>query len=233
MLPKSDTTGRGIRDHGRDGRKEPMSLFSKVLLVVVLAAFSVVGAYRWAGRALGPTVEVNNPQRYVGRTSVLDFSVETPGGTIAGVEAVLEQGDTRISLFSLTDPREARVEQETHERIRIVRTFDLNDLPGATEGPAHLIVTAVRPVLYGLRQASTSRTHSLELRFEPPRLTVLSTQHYVNHGGAEMNRVPGDSKRRRVWRYCGQSNLSGVPSCRSRYYRGGRGDACRVLCPFT
>ena len=50
-----------------------MSLFSKVLLVVVLAAFSVVGAYRWAGRALGPTVEVNNPERYVGRTSVLDF----------------------------------------------------------------------------------------------------------------------------------------------------------------
>ncbi|SVC90536.1 uncharacterized protein METZ01_LOCUS343390, partial [marine metagenome] len=163
-----------------------MSLFSKVLLVVVLAAFSVVGAYRWAGRALGPTVEVNNPERYVGRTSVLDFSVETPGGTIAGVEAVLEQGDTRISLFSLAAPREARVEQETHERIRIVRTFDLNDLPGATEGPARLIVTAVRPVLYGLRQASTSRTHSLELRFEPPRLTVLSTQHYVNHGGAEM-----------------------------------------------
>ena len=163
-----------------------MSLFSKVLLVVVLAAVSVVGAYLWAGRALGPTIEVNNPERYVGRTSVLDFSVETPGAALDGVEAVLEQGDSRISLFSLAAPGEARVEQETHERIRIVRTFDLDDLPGTTEGPARLIVTAVRPVLYGLRQVSTSRTHPLELRFEPPRLTVLSAQHYVNHGGTEM-----------------------------------------------
>ena len=124
-----------------------MSLFSKVLLVVVLAAFSVVGAYLWAGRALGPTIEVNNPERYVGRTSVLDFSVETPGEALDGVEAVLEQGNSRISLFSLAAPGEARVEQETHERIRIVRTFDLDDLPGTTEGPARLVVTAVRPVL--------------------------------------------------------------------------------------
>ena len=47
-------------------------------------------------------------------------------------------------------------------------------------------MTADRPVLYGLRQALTSRTYPLELRFEPPRLTVLSEQHYVNHGGTEM-----------------------------------------------
>ena len=163
-----------------------MSLFSKVLALTALAGLLAGGAYVRAGRALGPSIDLHGPERYVGQTSVLDFSVDALEGTITSVEAVLQQGETRVPLFSLDAPGEARVEQETLGRIRIVRRFDRNVITGVTEGAAQLTVTAIRPTFYGLRQASTSLRHPLELRFEPPRLTVLSSQHYVNHGGAEM-----------------------------------------------
>ena len=152
----------------------------------MFAGLLVGGGYVWAGRAEGPTIDVQGPERWVGRTAVLDFSVEAPDGALASIEAVLEQGETHVLLFSLADAGEARVEQETTDRIRVVREFDRDAIPGFTEGPAQLTVTAVRPVLYGLRQASSALTRRLELRFEPPRLTVLSNQHYVNHGGAEL-----------------------------------------------
>ncbi|HJO37925.1 MAG: M23 family metallopeptidase [Vicinamibacterales bacterium] len=163
-----------------------MSLFSKFLVLLLLLAAAAGGAYFRAGSAVGPTIAVNGPAQYVGRTAVLDFSVEAPEGALTSIEAVLAQGETVIPLFVLTDPGAATIEQETAERIRIVREFDRDTLPDVREGAAELIVTSVRPVLYGLREASSAVTHPLELRFTPPRLTVLSTQHYVNHGGAEM-----------------------------------------------
>ena len=163
-----------------------MTGLAKAFAASVLAGLLVGGIYVWAERAVGPTIEVQGPERWVGRTAVLDFSVETPDGAIASIEAILDQGGTEMPLFSLADPGTARVEQETETRIRIVREFDRDTIAGATEGDAQIRVTSVRPVLFGLRQASSTTTHPVELRFEPPRLSVLSSQHYVNHGGAEM-----------------------------------------------
>ena len=148
-----------------------MSLFSKVLALTALAGLLAGGAYVRAGRALGPSIDLHGPERYVGQTSVLAFSVDALEGTITSVEAVLQQGETRVPLFSLDAPGEARVEQETLGRIRIVRRFDRNVITGVTEGAAQLTVTAIRPTFYGLRQALTSLRHPLELRFEPRRLT--------------------------------------------------------------
>jgi murein DD-endopeptidase MepM/ murein hydrolase activator NlpD len=47
-------------------------------------------------------------------------------------------------------------------------------------------VTAVRPVLFGLRQATATATRTLEVRLTPPQVAVLSQFHYINHGGSEM-----------------------------------------------
>ena len=69
-----------------------MSLFSKVLALTALAGLLAGGAYVRAGRALGPSIDLHGPERYVGQTSVLDFSVDALEGTITSVEAVLQQG---------------------------------------------------------------------------------------------------------------------------------------------
>ena len=44
---------------------------------------------------------------------------------------------------------------------------------------------AARPVLYGLREIETVETRDVQVRLEPPQLGVLSTFHYINHGGSE------------------------------------------------
>jgi hypothetical protein len=46
-------------------------------------------------------------------------------------------------------------------------------------------VHAERPVLYGIRQVATDVARDVEVRLEPPRLSVVSTHHYVNLGGSE------------------------------------------------
>jgi murein DD-endopeptidase MepM/ murein hydrolase activator NlpD len=40
-------------------------------------------------------------------------------------------------------------------------------------------------VLFGLREAASEMTRDVQVRLEPPRVAVLSTLHYINHGGAE------------------------------------------------
>src|SRR5262249_43598806 len=46
-------------------------------------------------------------------------------------------------------------------------------------------VTAVRPVLFGLREAATTATRSVDVRLLPPQIAVVSSFHYINHGGSE------------------------------------------------
>ena len=49
-----------------------------------------------------------------------------------------------------------------------------------------MLVSATRPVLFGLREQTTETAVTVEVRFDPPRLSPLSTFHYVNHGGSEL-----------------------------------------------
>lgn len=161
-------------------------MFWKFLTASIVAGLIVGGAYFVAGRAPAPLVEIHDPEQYVGQSSELNLSVEAPGGELLQVDVTIIQGETRAQLFSLGAPGEALIEQQTPDRIRIARELGRDDLPDFRQGHVTLTVTASRPVFYGLRQQSSTLSRELELRFDPPRLAVLSTQHYINHGGSEM-----------------------------------------------
>ena len=88
-------------------------------------------------------------------------------------------------MFTLEQPSQATVKQETAERIYIMRPVGKRDIPELQAGPARIVVRAARPVLYGMRQAESEATRDVEVRLDPPRVAVLSTFHYINHGGAE------------------------------------------------
>jgi murein DD-endopeptidase MepM/ murein hydrolase activator NlpD len=111
--------------------------------------------------------------------------VESPGGEFSRVEVTLEQGDRSHPVFTLEQPSQATVKQETAERIYIMRPVGKRDIPELQAGPARIVVRAARPVLYGWRQAESEATRDVEVRLDPPRVEILSTFHYVNHGGAE------------------------------------------------
>jgi murein DD-endopeptidase MepM/ murein hydrolase activator NlpD len=59
-------------------------------------------------------------------------------------------------------------------------------VPELQAGPARLVVSATRRSFLGLRAVSSTTTRDIRVRLEPPRVAVVSTHHYVNHGGSEM-----------------------------------------------
>ena len=157
----------------------------KLLLFVVVLAAVAGGAWLWAGRAEGPRIDLRAPERFIGQATPLDVRVESPGGEFSRVEVTLEQGGRSHPVFTLEQPSQATVKQETAERIYIMRPVGKRDIPELQAGPARIVVRAARPVLYGWRQAESEATRDVEVRLDPPRVEILSTFHYINHGGAE------------------------------------------------
>ena len=148
----------------------------KLLLLVVVLAAVAGGAWLWAGRAEGPRIEVRGPERFIGQTTPLDVLVESPGGEFSRVEVTLEQNGRSLPVFTLEQPTQATVKQETAERIYIMRPIGKKDLPELQAGPARIIVRAARPVLYGMRQAESEAMRDVEVRLTPPRVPCLGRQ---------------------------------------------------------
>jgi murein DD-endopeptidase MepM/ murein hydrolase activator NlpD len=68
----------------------------------------------------------------------------------------------------------------------VTRDVGKKSLAALQQGDARIVVTASRPVLYGLRQAESTATRDVKVRLERPRVAVISTHHFVNLGGSEM-----------------------------------------------
>jgi murein DD-endopeptidase MepM/ murein hydrolase activator NlpD len=111
--------------------------------------------------------------------------VESPGGQFSRVDVILEQRGQSYPVFSLNQPAQGDVRQESADRLFIMRRIGKSEVPQLQAGPARILVRAARPVLFGYREAESEATRDVEVRLEPPRIGVLSTFHYINHGGAE------------------------------------------------
>jgi hypothetical protein len=141
-------------------------------------------AWFWAGRSAGPTIAIKQPGKFVGQNSSLEMMVEAPEGKFSSLDVTLEQAGKTFSVFTLDQPG-GNIRQESAERLYVMRPVGKRALPELQNGPARIIVRASRPVLYGLRDVSSTTTHDVTVRLEPPQVAVLSTFHFVNHGGSE------------------------------------------------
>lgn len=162
------------------------------LLVAVVALVVIAGlVFFFAGRAAGPAITIAKPQAYVGANTPFEIDVAPPGGRLTSVTATFEQGGVATPLFS----EGAMTAADVSGRIHIARVIGRDNVPGLKSGPGRITITAVRPVLFGLRKVSSTVTRDVKVRLERPRVTVLSTHHYINQGGTEaiVYRVePGD-----------------------------------------
>jgi len=154
-----------------------------VFLVIMLG--SAAGAGWVITRAEGPTVDLAQPVDLIGAAGRLDVQVETPGGRLSALDVSIEQAGRTLPVFSLAQPGPTDIQQQTRDRIRLTRDIGKTQLPDLRAGPARLVVRATRPVLFGLSTAQTVATRDITVRLDPPRVTILSKFHYVNHGGAE------------------------------------------------
>ena len=158
----------------------------RFLLVVVLALLVVAGSVFWiSGRAAGPIITITQPAKAIGASGAFDIQVEAPGGTLGRLDIELQQGSSRFPVFTLGSPGQAVVKQETADRIRVTGPLGKQAIPALQSGAARLTVTAARPVLFGLRSRETAASREVAVMLTPPRVSVVSMHHFINHGGAE------------------------------------------------
>lgn len=155
----------------------------KVLVVFVLLVVGAVAIWVGAGRARGPSIDIDGPA-VIGQTGEIAVSVMTPAGRLDGFEVVLVQGATAVPVFTLTRENAAEL-TVAGDRVSISRPSGKKVVPELKAGPAEIRVKAMRPVLFGLREASATATRGVDVRLLPPQIAVVSSFHYVNHGGSE------------------------------------------------
>lgn len=153
--------------------------------VVVLAIVAGIAWYA-AGRASGPRIDITAPTAAIGRSSELSVAIEAPGGKLKSVDVTLEQGGTSVPLVTLSAAAASQLARAGNNRVVLTHPIGKAQMPQLTEGKARVIVTASRPVLFGLRQVASTATRDLAVRLTPPVLSVLSTYHYINQGGSEI-----------------------------------------------
>src|SRR5687767_8445095 len=128
----------------------------KLLVLLVLLALVAGIVYVAAGRMAGPAITIAAPEKFVGAATPLDVTVESPGGTLSALRVVFEQGGTSTTLFALDDPASRASQTSDGGRVRVAREIGKGAIPGIAAGPARIVVTAARPVLYGMRDVDTT-----------------------------------------------------------------------------
>ncbi|HEX5071149.1 MAG TPA: M23 family metallopeptidase [Vicinamibacterales bacterium] len=145
------------------------------LVVVVVVLLVLVGA-AWvvAGFQAPPSVTFTKPGDFAG--AAVPIEVQVASSTAPTVAIAFEQNGARHALPAVPA---GTTDIKTAARAQTV--------PGLTPqaGPAKVIVTASRKV-WGLRTITTEATRSLTIRLEKPRVSVVSTKHYINLGGSEL-----------------------------------------------
>jgi murein DD-endopeptidase MepM/ murein hydrolase activator NlpD len=158
-----------------------------LLGLVLILALAAGGAFLYAGRLPGPTIEIVKPEKFIGQQSTVEVTITSPGAQWTGdFHVAFEQNGKQTPLASFAQPATAEIKQDGPGRVRITRRFGRDTIPDLKTGPAKIIVTAERPVLYGMRKTTSTVAKDLQVRLERPQIAVLSTKHYINLGGSEM-----------------------------------------------
>jgi murein DD-endopeptidase MepM/ murein hydrolase activator NlpD len=163
-----------------------MAWRARLVVVLVVMVLVAAGAYVAAGRGVPPLLNVSKPGRLVGQAGSLEVIAEAPNARFTTLTITLEQNGKAISLFTLSGGPTATLTPVDRNRIQIAREIGKRAIPELQSGPARIVVTAARPSFLNLRTLSSRASKDFLVRLEPPRIAVLSTHHYVNHGGSEM-----------------------------------------------
>ena len=158
-----------------------------LLGLLVVAALAAGGAYIYAGQMPGPAIEIVKPTKFIGQTTTVEVTLKAPDAVYVGdFQIAFEQNGKQTPLVSFAQPATAAIKQEAPGLVRITRTFGRDAIPDLKSGPARIVVSAERPVLYGMRKTSSTATRDVQVRLERPQIAVLSTKHYINLGGSEV-----------------------------------------------
>jgi murein DD-endopeptidase MepM/ murein hydrolase activator NlpD len=177
LVPDTDTF--------RQGRRRRRRRIVFLLIVALGLAYAALGAF-----SVGPSpaIEILPARPAIGRATPLAVRVTEPKRGIARVQVEIVQGERSVALLdesTATPPgwafwRRGAVERQANFTVGKEKQAD------HVEGPATIRVAAW-PAPAWLRRGEPARAEStLPVRLTPPALEILSTQHYVTQGGAEV-----------------------------------------------
>jgi murein DD-endopeptidase MepM/ murein hydrolase activator NlpD len=148
------------------------------VILLLVAAGSI---FYIARRETPPAVTVEKPDRVVGQTGTLTISFGTPADKLKDVSIAVEQNGQVIPIANGS----ANLVQVQPDLLRTSLPFGKQAVPQLKSGPARIVVSATRKSFLNLRTLTTTASKEIQVRLEPPRIAVVSTHHYVNHGGTE------------------------------------------------
>jgi len=152
------------------------------LLVMIVLALLLAGAIFVGFRMLfapRPQISLGAPFDLVGRNAPLILDVKDRAG-LKSLRATVTQGETeQVIVDEAYDP--------PRPEVRITWAPARDPKVRLKDGPGKLTVTA-RNVSWGsfFRGRAATFTKDFTARLVPPRIEVLTRQHYVNQGGCDM-----------------------------------------------
>ena len=177
---------RQSHHHEKRSRLKLLPVFL-ILFILILTAAVIASWKRLEGQ--GPVVEMDREVKAMGRKPSLQLSVQDPGSGLKRISVTLKQKDQAVTLVDEQYPGPALMSfWETGDKDK--KSFDLGkeivQKLKIQEGPATLEIAAADYSLRNfLRGNKTDLVHHFVFDIYPPKLEVLSGQHYINQGGSE------------------------------------------------
>lgn len=178
------------RDPGKPHRETGAAGF--VLLIVLLLLVIVPAgcvAFKMRDRT-APEITVRCDVAALGRAPVdVVIEADEPKYGVRDLRASFVQGQMRIALGESTHPsnpwwRLWRKEIRSHARLDA--TIGRDRIPELKEGTASIEIEATNDSWAGYGHGrSSTKTWTIPVLLTPPRVEVLSAQHYITQGGSE------------------------------------------------
>ncbi|MCI0421475.1 MAG: hypothetical protein L0312_20000, partial [Acidobacteria bacterium] len=169
-----------------------------LLLIFLLISGFAVSFRRWEGQP--PTVRFDRDFKSLGRKPALSLVIEDAGNGLSRVSVALKQKDQAVPLAEESYPGPSIVTfwQTGNQKATAVDVGKLiAEKYKVQDGPASLVISASDHSwrgFFGGNQTQQQRDFVFDIY--PPRLEVLSSQHYINQGGSEcvVYRVSADAE---------------------------------------
>lgn len=163
-----------------------------LLVLLILFALTLIGGFavsvqRWEGQP--PTIRFDREFKSLGRKPPLSLQIEDTGNGLSQISVSLKQKEQLVSLVEESFPGPSLLTfWNTGEKKSA--TIDLGKLISekykVQDGPASLVISASDYSWRGFFGGNhTQLQRDFVFDVYPPRLEVLSSQHYINQGGSE------------------------------------------------
>ena len=151
------------------------------LLLILLAVAAAIIALLRGGP---PQIALQQPPRALGMHTPLTVKVSDSMG-IRDVKAYLQQNGRSFDLTEAKPLSKSRwwLAPKGGRDLTLDLKAGRADVPGLQDGKVELVVEATAA---NMRGSKATLRQSFEVRSAPPTISALTTQHYVNQGGADM-----------------------------------------------